>query len=221
MSGNFLRIEASRESIDRATRELREIPGAINKAVPAAAVRTLKKARTFVVRRLATILTAPRKAIIATSGGKSRIHVIVLGAGENATARLVLAKRGIGLLNFKHTKTPTGIAFQLFKGGNWTVEAGSFIATGLNENRHVFVRDIKRGTYRQGKAHHKPNIGQLRQPIKAIRGVSLYTVYQRNPQWVVETQKLITEEFPRQLDNQVNRFLGRPDPDTPQPTEES
>lgn len=203
-------LEADPVSIARAKEELRAMPGAFAKAVPAAVNKTLDRAKTMTVRQLAEILAVKSQQVIRyTPGGTERIRVVPYGQETADGGTLRIMKRPIGAMNFQTRKVAGGVSLQIFRDEGARTIQGAFFGTGLSNNKHVFTRVPGRGKYRQKAAHYGPNIGRLRQHVSAEKPISLFTVYRMRPQLGQATVAFMSSEFPKQMESQVDRFLKR------------
>lgn len=116
------------------------------------------------------------------------------------TVTLVGYDRATGLLQFgARGSKRSGVTVTVTHARGPTTLGHAFIASGLNDNRHVFQRDLSRPKRRMKKGNYK---GQLRQPIETLYGPSIAQIL-RNPARQERLRKfaqnILAAEIRRQL----------------------
>ena len=210
VKGVAVEVRFDERQLERARVELAGISNGLNKALAGAINKVLTKGRTEVVRGLSETLTAKPSRIRKTPGGTERITLRKASADRLEGLIKILA-RPIGLINFKlkevrkkrkgrkyGTSYPgEGVFGQIYKSGQPFRLKHAFKAIGRGGNLHIFQRVKKGGKYTP------------RQPIEALKGPSLLTVYREHPELHAQVEKRITEELGKELDSQIDRFLKR------------
>lgn len=187
-------------------RELKGVRNGVERAIQYAINRAVRSGRTFVTNTLRDLLTTKRSNIF------QRTETLLAKRGSLAGAVRVQGRR-IGLPNFmlygatlRRPMPAGGVRVRVHKDGSELQFKSAFLGIGLSGNKHVFVRDRKRGKQRQRKAHHRPNIGRNRQPIRALYGVSLLHEITERPVISRAVEAHMRDAFETELNRQVERL---------------
>lgn len=169
------------ETLDRAMRELGDVPQDVLRAVTAAVNDTARKAKTRVVRAIAEEVSITQKDITKEIAVQSATF-------SKPFARLVITGKRISLLAFKARQNRKGVSYRIGKKGR-TFAPHAFIATMRSGHQGVFVRKSG-GTVDKGKSSGLVKRGPVRVrtltksglvqrlPISELRGPSVVGVYQ-------------------------------------------
>lgn len=209
IKGVAVTVKFDERQVERARVELAGISNGLSKALAGAINKVLTKGRTEVVRGLSETLAVKPSRIRQTPGGTERISIRRAMPSKLEGFIKILA-RPIGLINFKIKEKRKkkgrkygavypgeGIFGQVYKSGPAFRLKHAFIAKGRSGNVHVFQRTRKGSKY------------VARQPIEALKGPSLLTVYREHPELHERTERRIADELAKELDSQINRFLKR------------
>lgn len=119
-------------------------------------------------------------------------------------------QRGIGARNFRHMVTAgNGVAIQPMRHQPPIRFRHAFVGTGLNGNRHVFVRDVRRPKGIVKRAHHKPNVGKKRHYLKVIYGPTVRAIVEKNPKIVEAVNAVASDVIRKRIYAEIDFRLKR------------
>lgn len=132
-----------------------------------------------------TIIAAQSRAVVArvnlkVSRVKEAVKIRKKATPDDPSIVIEAQARGINLIEFGGTwrgrKSPGATALVLREEGRHTYD-GTFIANGLGGNRLIFDRERSKPKKLMTQGRY---IGQVRQQIKALFGVSVYSQFLRD-----------------------------------------
>jgi hypothetical protein len=181
------------------SQSLASMPKRIPQAMAAAINKTVARVRTSIADGIkdATTIKSVRRILKGTHVSKA--------SPSRLTARVTFQGREIGAIQFKHSATKRrGVKVTFMKGDSPQHYRHGFKRAGLGGNVHLFERGKalnKKKANAKGIAH--------RLPLSTFYGPNLQTIYERAPQIERDANKLANEIIRKELESQVNRFLGR------------
>lgn len=218
-------VRVDQEALSRILRKIEGIPGAVERAVPAALNAAASETRTLLIERFSALMDFSRKKSV-----RDRVTIPrKAGRGNWSTAvRISLARFTIG--SFKDVmQTPTGVSWDTggdiwgaaFRGGfipRAFVRKGlTHYKTGQEQDTRLVFRRAMRGekgfaanaVNQAGHVVRATRRGDIvqRYSLKVLRGPSLGLVFSRSGQMQSETEAAAVAILEKKLRQQVGRFV--------------
>lgn len=218
-------VRVDEEALSRILRKIEAIPGAVERAAPAALNAAASETRTLLIDRFSTLMEFSRKKSV-----RDRVTIPRKASrGDWSTSvRISLSRFTIG--SFKDVlQTPTGVTWDTggdvwgaaFRGNHIP---RAFVRKGLThyktekyqETRMVFRRAMRGekgfavdGVNQAGHVVRATRRGDIvqRYSLKVLRGPSLGLVFSRSGQMQSETETAAAAILEKKLRQQIGRFL--------------
>jgi hypothetical protein len=184
-------VTISSRDADVVARELAAMPKRIPQAMASAINKTMARLRTVIADGIKDATTLKRGRILKGTN-------LYKASPQKLSARVTFKGRQIGAIQFKNSVSKKrGVKVTFMRGDSPVHFRHGFKGVGKSGNEHLFLRARKGG---------KP---VPRLPIENIYGPNLGTIYAKNPHIEANANKLANEIIRKELESQVNRFLGR------------
>lgn len=226
-ASNDLRIELDERTYSDLQRELRDLPGAVERATVAAINRTLTQGRTLIVDRITELLNVKSRAEI-----RKRVSVPRGGKATQAKpiGRIRVGKNRMGLILFgaKDTRkkkgkgsarSGRGVIVQIYKGGPTKILPQAFIAKYRGKPQVLERKEGTGGLVKTGRASViRSVLGKRvpRLPIIPKVGPSPADVFDDNPAIEREAKDKIQAVLRNNVLSQIDRLLNRRKIDRPE-----
>jgi hypothetical protein len=199
-------IQADPDLLKALEARLAGIKNGMRDATRTAINNSLRSGRAEVVRGIYTAVTVKRSNIRRGTG------IDPARRGDpNPAGRIKVLGREIGLINFEHREKPDetgwgtsasgeGVFYKVYRDDEQEQLRHAFVATGNNDNEHIFEREIRGGAVgtREGRF-----------PLKRHQGVSLLDVYEDRPQLQANAVARIRELFATNLTRKVEFLIKK------------
>ena len=187
-------ITVNQAQIDSLLSQLNGNAANTRKAVVSAVNKTTNTGRTRISRAVAAQMSAKK------GGVDKRIKTAKATASSPEARIRLLGGAGVGLINFYVRQGASGVSAKVF--GQKQAIAHAFIATGINSNKHVFLREGPKRKMMKGNY-----AGQMKQPLKSLYGPRVPVVFEDTPGLADKELADIREVLAKNLKSQVNRFI--------------
>lgn len=205
--GGFVDIEVDESKLKAVERQVRGIPGAMNRIMPPAINRTATTARVTTAQAIAGQIKW------AVSTVKKGIKIIKARRGL-WKARVSVTTKRIPLIHFGTRQTQKGVSYQISKSKGRKTIAGAFKqtmpTTGPKQkkgHKGVFMRKGKAKTSTGLDTKGRPRKGRL--PIRELYGPSLGIVFEDAASIAADITASTGDVLEKNIDSKVQFLLSR------------
>lgn len=185
----MIEIRFEEQELRRLDQFLKEMPRAVPRILRSSINRTTTALRRDILRMTTKEYRLQQKNI------QSRVRLGARAEIRRLNRRITLKSRRIGLINFGARQNAKGVSAGIRRGGGRKLHRSAFIATGLSNNRHVFMRK-----------------GAKRLPIQTLYGPSMVDIWKETLETTLRPQasQTLTRVTREAIDREVvKRLRGR------------
>lgn len=206
----LLSVQVDRRRLEEITREIRSIPGAMERIFPPALNAAADEMRTWLRREFAARLRVTRQKSIA-----DRVVVWPKASRGSLTAGARVSLTRLTVASFPHRQTAYGVWWTVGDAAGGRIIPRSFSREGLTHYKtHLYQptrlvwRRAKQGEkgFEKGRPTRAGDIVQ-RYPIKVLRGPSLAKVFSDDPAFQTRAEAHGGAVLEKKIASQVDRLV--------------